>query len=164
MRSVQSILFQTQESTSDLHITYIQKAVPENPQNGSLWIDTNYNPPKVKRFNKESNTWEEVRSLERDVIASDTEPENPYEGLLWYHPKDEKLCIYIDNTWVEIKTGGSSSTTPAIYKGDNKTIEVDNSTRTIRAIFNNDEQDKPGYLWDNKRIQKEALIKALIFG
>jgi len=136
--------------------TYVQSTPPTDASVGDLWIDTSKQPPKVLRY--DGSTWKEVAALDPNVYIGTTEPSDPYDGLIWLKNDTLKLYAYISGSWQEISGG---STTVSIT-GDGKTVKVDGNK--VSVLFNNSEKDNPGYVWDNKRIQKEALIKALIFG
>jgi len=170
MKDVQSIILtnnkkQTIETIEkEVTISYISDTEPNDQQieKGAIWIDTSKQPPHVKVYI--NGKWKETETLNQYVIAQDQEPTDPYESLLWYDTQSQQLKIYHNGQWIPVSTQGSGSSTKVItYKGDNKTITIDN-TNTIHVLFNNEETKEPGYVWDNKRIQKEALIKALIFG
>jgi len=155
MKDVRAIIF-----TQDVNeITYVQKEPPENPTEGAIWIDTSTYPPTTKRYNGES--WEPIDHLASNVVTSLNEPTNPREGLVWVKPDTGEIYVYYQDQWKKLSS--SQSVEQVKYVGDNRTIVVDKHN-VISVKFNNEESTQPGYVWDNKRIQKEALVKALIFG
>jgi len=158
MKTVNSIVYIGSDSDSIIP-TYIQDTQPTGAVNGALWIDISTNPPRTKRY--DGHQWKSVQSLDLNVYADVNQPSDPYEGLVWIKTDTLDLYVYVDGTWRPVH-GGSTPSGSVIYRGDDKTIRVVGNT--ISVEFNNDEKDKPGYVWDNKRIQKEALIKAIIFG
>lgn len=171
MKNVQTVILtnnkqQTIETIEkEVTISYISDTEPQDQQieKGAIWVDTSKQPPHVKVYI--NGKWEEADTLNQYVIAQDQEPTDPYESLMWYDTQAQQLKIYINGQWQVVSTQGSGggSTKVITYKGDDKTITIDD-TNTIHVLFNNEETKEPGYVWDNKRIQKEALIKALIFG
>jgi hypothetical protein len=170
MKTLKDIIFVEKSGTSDANkqVLVISNDEPDKQHllDGSLWINTSFHPPRVFRFNKETDHWDSVNILDTNLVLGSDPPEDPYEGLLWLDLSTYQLSIYHEDSWKPITTtsSSSSSTTVKTYYGDNKTIQIAQDTGIVSVIFHNEEAQEAGYLWDNKRIQKEALVKALIFG
>ena len=152
------------EESSDGVKIYVSDVQPTNAPVGSLWIDTSQDPNKVYIL-KTKNQWQEVEALDQAVYIGSTEPQSPVKGLIWFNSDTKQLAIYDGQAWQLVSAGGGDSSPISVhYNADEKTIHLDDQTNTFSVKFNNDETKEPGYVWDNKRIQKEALVKALIFG
>ena len=161
MKNSKVIIFNDQ--AGNIEVTYLSDYQPSDSiiPDGSIWIETSKQPYRFYRYDAKIKQWTLVQDLSSNVYLGEDPPSDPYDGLLWIQSSTLQLQVYIDNAWQPI-SGGSSSSGTGLYTGDNKTIQVKDGV--ISVLFNNDETKDPGYVWDNKRIQKEALVKALIFG
>lgn len=67
------------------------------------------------------------------TFSSDTPPNNPHDGLLWWDTTDGRLYIYYDNTWVDASPDIQGSVTE-IIAGPGISINTSTGAVTITAI------------------------------
>jgi len=130
---------------------------PVRVVDGMFWLDGN-NVLKVRK----SGQWVDIDETAISYV-SDTLPENPKNGMLWFDTSDGSLKIRIDNVWKEVQAKGvinygeapSSPTTGQLWYDDVKAElaifdgvdwkKVDNSSTIVSYVAPTD--SKPGQLW-----------------
>lgn len=136
---------------------------------------------------------EEVYYVERNshVYIGNEEPKlERYK--LWYNTKNSTLYVNVNNKWIEVITQSSSNSATSvsvdnisITYNSNDQLEVKDQGITVNKLSNNIDASTIGFnaysvdgyvvnnnaspsreeaLWTNKKISKDSIVKAIIFG
>ena len=96
---------------------------PENPIEGQLWYKTTTTEKQLYIYNEVE--WVPASGIYRTVIS----PTSAREGDLWINPANKNLYVYIENSWLLLTSGETSSAQSGIII--DTIVGTDNKTYTV---------------------------------